>query len=86
MLHKKSKNQVTNLNIFTQRFTCQNNALTEIDFIFFDIEGNKREIIRQFNFNKYKTKILIMKQATIGRKKFIQKNTKNQNFNLLLPK
>ena len=38
----------------------KNNAPKEIDLISIDTEGSELEIIEQFDFNKYKTKIIII--------------------------
>jgi FkbM family methyltransferase len=64
-----------------------NNAPTEIDLISIDTEGNELEIIEQFDFNKYKTLIIIIEHNYDKNKKMrLRKLFKNQNFKLVFSK
>jgi len=64
-----------------------NNAPTEIDLISIDTEGNELEIIEQFDFNKYKTLIIIIEHYYDKNKKNqIRKLIENQNFKLVFDK
>ena len=84
-----SSRRIVNLNYEVNTLSLNdllslNDAPTEIDLISIDTEGTELEIIEQFDFDRYQTKIIIIEHNyDKTRKVRLKKIFENQNFKLV---